>query len=355
MRPDAIDAGAPMRLPVPTRVHAHIAPYIRGRRSTQLFTEELDRQTRADTGCRTSCPPDHTCYPTGGDGCVLGERRPGRDHCCQLDTDNTDRAFLATVTHMHQFASSDATNRGTASEEYRADLGRIIPTGLASPMHSVFHQPRRIDFYFRFESSHSISEARRYQIVRLGAKLFRVMNVRVFDDTELVSRLDKSIVRSPTVFIEAQFSQRTVHIRADFLTLARNIKLVTNELNLEQTDLVPDEQLILSEQDVFNMIEQKLREETTDPEICRVAMEVAYKGEGQASFLPIIDACQTSSFRGTIVCGIYPETQVRTGQFNGFSITIMSHASMARGDLNIPEPEPGFSVLDAHAALVIRK
>lgn len=185
--------------------------------------------------------------------------------------------------------------------------------------------------------------------------MFHVLNVRFLDDSALLSRLETSIVSSPTVFIEAHVTPRTASIASDFLTLARNIKLVTNQLNVEQTDLVPDAQLLLSEQDVFNLIEQKLKEETNDPKICRVVMDVAYKGAGQASFLPIIDACQTSSFRGTIVCGLYPETQVRTGLFNGFSITTMSLASMQRGDLNIQEPEPGFSVVDADTALVIRK
>lgn len=354
MRPDAIDVGTPMRLPLPTPVHAHIAPYIRGRRSTQLFTE-LDRQTRSDMGCRTSCPDNHTCYPTGGDGCILGERRPGRDHCCELDIDNTDQAFLASVTHMHEFATSNATNRGTASEEYRTDLGRIIPTGFASWMYSVFHEPGRIDFFFRFKESHFISEARRHQIIRLGAKLFDVLNIRLLDDHEVLSRLEKSIANSPTVFIEFFASPRTLHIVPDFLTLARNIKLVSNDLNLEMTDLVPDAQLLLSEQDVFNLIEKKLKEETNDPQICRVVMDVSFKGTGQASFSPIIDACQGSSFRGTIVCGLYPETRVQTGLFNGFSITTMSHAEMTRGDLNIPGPEPGFSIVDADTALVIRK
>ena len=348
MRPSAIDENMPMRLALPTRVHAHIAPYVRGRRSTASFTE-LDQQTRADTGCRTNCPPSHTCYPTGGDGCVIGEKRPGRDHCCELDIDNTDKAFLASVTHMHQFAGSDDTNRGTASEEYRADLGRIIPTDLSSQMHSVFHEPNEIDFFFRFKESHNISESRRHQILRLGAKLFRVLKVRLLDDTTLLSQLEESIAYNPNIFIEFFASPRTTHIGSDFLTLARNFKLTTSALNLEQTDMVPDAQLLLSERDVFHLIEQKLGGKQLIDD-CRVVLDVVYKGAGQASFVGIIDACNTSSFRGTIVCVLDRETRVQTGLFNGFSITT------TRGPLDIPAgPGADFSAVDGATALVIRK
>ena len=300
-----------------------------------------------EKNCQKNCPRYHMCYPTDKGDCELGAKKK---QCCQLNVSNTPSAFLETVSHMHRYVTENQTNRGPASDGYLSDLGRIIPTTILNIVRSVFHPPARLDFFFRFKEEHHISDLHRLQIVRLGAKLFNVLAVRFLDDNELITQLEEN----SRLYITAYVTPRTTSIPRNILCYAVNIKLEVSKLNVEETDVIDDNDLLLTEQDVFDMIEHRLRAPNT--QVCNAAIDAYYKGTGVGNFNGIIDACKTSSFRGIIVCSVDVNTNVEEGVFNGFSIEIMNPDKLSiPGQGWISRATKEVLVVEAGRALVIRK
>ncbi len=346
-----LDPNFPMSTEILPEVHNIIAQYARGRRSTGTLTT-LNRQIRDNTSCTANCPANHRCYPTDENGCELGVRRPDREHCCQLDISNPLSAFLQTVSHMHRYATEVVMNRNPAFDGFRQDLGRIIPTTIQI-VYSTFHQPNEINFNFRFDPNpmHNISDLHRGQIVRLGEKLFDVLQVRFLDDNDLISRLN---IYNPRVFVTAHITQRTTTVPRDFLRYARNIKLEVSMYNVAQTQVIDDANLLLTEQHVFDLIEDKLRAQNNG--VCNAAIDAAYKEAGLGNFNGIIDACISSSFHGIIVCSLQPDTNVNTGTFHGFVVQTMSPSQLLiAGHGFIPRATKDLLSIGGARLMVIRR
>lgn len=116
-----------LRRRLPEGPQSIITPFVRDRTTAQNLTS-VNRHGRNRLSCATNCPPNHTCYPKG-EGCILGDETPGKEHCCQFDNTTPANLFLRTVKKMYEHASTLTYLQGTDVEGYTRALGRLIPAG----------------------------------------------------------------------------------------------------------------------------------------------------------------------------------------------------------------------------------
>lgn len=335
----------------PTEVNDRIAGYL-SRKDAQSFVD-TDRYRSTNLSCSTNCPPNHKCYPAGDD-CLLGERRPGRENCCQFDQTAVHLLFVQVVAAMQRVAllnlAPTSNNRGPASEGFIHDLGRLIPANTQPPVGPTFIEARNrnrafvvLNFMFANDTGGwSIPNPFLAELIRLGSKLFRGIVVYLRDNTDLIDIIDRSVRDKSRVFIETMYTTVPVDIPVDILGAARNIKVVRGDFH----GVVPT----LTEQRLFEILRHKLQH--ADDLESKAVMDVLYinDGQNQVRFNTVIEACNGTRFRGYILCRLLGLTNVIQGTFHGVTISVISSTTLGGG---ADEPH-GFKNFNGGSLQVLR-
>lgn len=299
-----------------------IGDFVGSRRDMERFTH-ANRDMRQNMGCNVGCPAGHKCYPASN-GCILGETRPGRPHCCQFDNTNADVRFLKAVLAMQRVASFDRgrTYQGPASDGFVHDLGELIPANINTDLSFFPEIQNRGKTFVTLDLTEGnigllagavpIPMPMVLDLVSLGMKLFRGMYMHLRNNFGGIYDIGPSIRGNPFFFIESQHDSPSFIPRVDALSAARNIKISGPRPNISPVSL--------TEQRLFDMILEKL--ENADDVACRIVINCKYVNAGQALFGPIQEACTRTRFKGYILCRMAQGTSVTQGTFNGVSVSV---------------------------------
>lgn len=337
----------------PHEVHDTIAGYLYRQDANEFASTDRYRSTHLS--CSTDCPPNQICYP-GGDGCLIGERRPGRENCCQFDPTTVHLLFVQVVAAMQRVALFNSTamnnNRGPASDGFIHDLGRLIPANTLPQIGFNFleaqNRNRRfvvLNFIFANDptSTMQIPDPSLVKLISLGSKLFRGISVYLRDNMDLIDTIDRSVRDKPGVFIETLHTPVPVDIPVDILCAARNIKVKRGGFH----GVVPT----LTEQRLFEILRHKLQNSDNNLE-SKAVIDVLYinDGQGEVDFDTVIAACNGTRFRGYIMCRLMGLTNVSVGTFHGVNISVVASAAINGG---ADEP-PSFSHFNGGSPRVLR-
>lgn len=301
---------------IPSEVVEPVGRFL-NRRDAQSFTD-----VNRTLSCNTNCPAGHKCYPAA-DGCTVGRKRPGREHCCEFDV-TTHVHFVRVVGSMQRLAAykMGTPNQGPASQEYVQDLGAIVPanTPQSSPptfmeINNRIHRCVDVNLTFaNYPGPQNLPDAIQLDVISLGSKLFLGMHVRLVDNVQLIGMIERSIRNNPDFFFTSTHHEQHFHVPDNLLSLARNISI--HRMGFTHLPQV------LSEQQLFDMLRQKLID--ADDARFRGNINMTYSNAGQTSFDPIKEACSGSRFKGLITCRLDEETvgNVILGTFDGIDISL---------------------------------
>lgn len=321
------------------------------RRVIQSLTN-VDRRRRQNLDCNNParCPVGHRCYPAA-DGCIIGQKV---GHCCQFDTVN-QLEFLRTVESMYRYAVGLGGVRGhmgTAPNGYMQYLGALIgrvpapvflhDTQTFRGTRNVFSNwrvPTTLDLRFaNGQDERVISRTLQLNLVSLGMQLFRGMYVKLRDDIQIVNGIPDSIRTqsySDNFFVSVELTTPVI-LPVNILSVTRNIKVSDNVNDVTMTELR-----------VFEIIRAKLldrdiRRERRSTLPTKSILDTSYINAGTTRFDSILEACNTSTFRGYILCRIDQATVIVEGHYgvNGIDISVVNSSDV---ESKVPEP-PGFSI-----------
>lgn len=320
----------------PAEVNDTIAKYL-FRKDAQSFVN-TDVYRTNNLSCSVGCPPNHRCFPAGHD-CLIGERRPDQDNCCQFDPTNLHLMYIQIVAAMQRVALFNLTtaNRGPASEGYIHDLGRLIPANTSHetwPFFSEIESRNRrfvkLNFTFANDPNQTFGQIPNPLLVKLtslGSKLFRGISVHLRDNLQVIHTIDQSVRDNPGVFMVSTHTPIVLDVPVNILSAARNIKIWRGEF----THVGPT----LTEQRLFDILSQKLLADTTG---CKAIIDMLYTNAGQeeVAFDTIVHACNGTSFTGYIMCRLMDETNVTQGTFDGVTISVIASSAIPLG---VDEPD----------------
>lgn len=304
--------------PLSDELNDEVASYL-FRRDAQRYVD--NNRFGRGLSCSTGCPINHVCYPRGG-GCLIGESRPGRPNCCQLDP-TAHLMFVQVAAAMQRVAmfkwQHSIPQRGSASIGYIRDLGALIPVNTLPSSLPTFNEA-----YSRIQTivdlnlitaNHpgmQIPGPLQLKLIELGSKLFRGVHVLFRDNLEQINNLDRSLRDRPNVFIQSIHSPRPLHVPIDILSIARHIKIYRHAF----ANVGPS----LTEQRLFLLIHHKLV--NADGLHCQAIIDMPYTNSGEADFDPIVVALSGTRFRGYILCRLMDATTVSVGTHNGVTVSV---------------------------------
>ena len=325
----------------PAEVNDTIAGYL-SRKDAQSFVN-TDVFRTDNLSCSVGCPPNHRCFPAGHD-CLIGERRPNRDNCCQFDTTNAHLMYMQIVAAMQRVALFNLTtaNRGPASEGYIHDLGRLIPANTLHHTWPFFREiqsrnSRFVILNFIFANDQAFGQIPNPYLVKLislGSKLFRGISVHLRDNLQAIRTIDRSVRDNPRVFIDTMHTPVPLDVPVDILSASRNIKIRRGEF----THVGPT----LTEQRLFDILRQKLLVATTTASKAIIDMLYTNAGQDQMTFDTIVQACNGTSFTGYMMCRLMDETNVTQGTFHGVTISVIASSAIP-SSANEPNAFRGFT------------
>ena len=299
-----------------THLYSSIAGYVTDRRSAHT-AHNVNNSYRNQLSCSLNCPAGQKCYPAGypagaGDGCIIGHRRPDRPHCCHFSTDDT---FIATVREMHRHAVSASTNRGPASLEFIYELGSLI--------HSYMDNHSFFGFMWYF----GVTITPSFVILPLHLMVISPAYDGIRTDLlTLASKLFKRVdVNTSVAFPWIETVHRSIRYDRDhFFTLSEDItnpyQIPVNVLDVASNVRVSCPNPRLTEQDLFDIVVAKLRNNRNNSLPGTFVIDTPYTGAGVSPFSAITNACINSAFRGRIICGLQPGTETNTGSYSGITV-----------------------------------
>lgn len=309
-----------LRRRLPEGPQSHITPFVRDRTTAQTLAS-VNRFGRNQLSCATDCPPNHMCYPKG-EGCILGDERPGKEHCCEYDNSQpapNPGEFLRTIVVMHRQSSQNPSTQANYSDEgFICAFRRLFGPVLQQPNHvtsNTFYMTGNTP-QLLFAGVPHLNAEEKVRLAQLASKMFRKVMVHFVDDASTIRDIKESYRNNHNLFWDCTMSRignNKIDVPADFLCVARNINITA--VNTE-----------LSEQDVFDMIVHKLND--TNDSRSNVVVQIDFTHAGSADFSAITRACHRSSFRGRLLCKITPQTQVTEGNFGSIDIYVQSNVNV---------------------------
>lgn len=307
-----------LRLRLPNGPHSHITPFVRDRTAAQALAS-VNRFSRNQLSCGADCPPNHICYPKGGERCFLGDERPGKEHCCEfnntLPAPSPPDEFLKTIVVMSRHADLRPRARSYRDPGFYRAFKRLFAPVLQQNWGAVsdtFHNTTSIP-QLRFFPNTPVNAEQRVRLVQFGTRMFHRLKVLFVEDVSTIRDINESFRNNSNFYWDCVLGAGNT-VPHDFLCLARNLNLTA--ANTSHT-----------EQDVFDMIVQKLND--TNSTTSNINVEIDFQQAGGADFSAITRACLRSSFKGRILCSIHPQTQVTVGMFGSIGTYVKDHTSMS--------------------------
>lgn len=301
-----------LRRRMPEGPQSHITPFVRDRATAQTLAS-VNRFGRNQLSCGADCPPNTICYPKG-DRCILGDERPGKEHCCEFNNalpQNPPDEFLKTVAVMSHHADQHPGVRSYSDPGFFRAFKRlfapVLQQNLQVHSNTFFPQVMLLQF-FPFHARIDDAE-QKLRLVLFGCKLFHMMIVRFMDDLSIIRDVDEALRNNPNFYWDCDLTANgnSNTFPPDFICIARNLNITATPTSH-------------TEQDVFDMIVEKLND--TNDAASNVVVQIAFQQAGSADFSAITRACLRSSFKGRILCSIYPQTQVTGGMFGSIGIYV---------------------------------
>ena len=309
-----------LRRRLPDGPHSHITPFVRDRTAAQALAS-VNRFSRNQLSCGADCPPNHICYPKGEERCVLGDERPGKEHCCEFNNSlpaPPPDQFLRTIVSMTAYADQHPHARSYRDPGFYRGFKRlfapVLQQNLGANSSIFFTLNLDIPDFQLFPNTRVNAEQRR-QLVLFGARMFHSLMFHFVEDVSIIRDINESFRNNSNFYWD--FSLMAVGNSAplDFLCTARNLNLTA--VNTSHT-----------EQDVFDMIVQKLNDTNDRFTTSNILVQIDFQQAGGADFSAITRACLRSSFKGRILCSIHPQTQVTEGMFGSIGIYVKDDTPM---------------------------
>ena len=331
-----------VRRRLPEGPHSHITPFVRDRTTAQTLAS-VNRFGRNQLSCATDCPPNHICYPKG-ETCILGDEREGREHCCEYDNNQPSPApseFLKAIGAMTHLANFYPHLQSYSDPGFFRAFKRLFAQVLLrnKGISTAFWYVNAVNVplpILQFYPDTVADTKQQLRLLQFGGKVFTTMMVHFQDIASTTIRdTEESIRNNPQFFWDYSLTQNNITVPPDFLRVTRNLSFTAQNTSL-------------TEQNVFDMIVQKLN----DPNhaVSNVVVQIQYQQAGGADFSAITRACLRSSFKGRILCNIHPQTLVTEGMFGSIGIYVRDDVATSR----LIHPRTFFPVMNgAHLRTMI--